>query len=54
MKKVLVTGSTGSLGEACARYFHDNGYFVYLHYRSQETKAKEIQSELKNTEILGF
>lgn len=54
MKKVLVTGSTGAIGEACARYFHDNGYFVYLHYRSQEEKAKEIQSELKNSEILGF
>ena len=22
--------------------FHDNGYFVYLHYRSQEAKAKEL------------
>ena len=54
MKKVLVTGSTGAIGEACARYFHDNGYFVYLHYRSQESKAKEIQSELENSEILGF
>ncbi|MCW8837554.1 MAG: SDR family oxidoreductase [Thiovulaceae bacterium] len=54
MKKVLVTGSTGAIGEACARYFHENGYFVYLHYRSQEEKAKEMQSELENSEILGF
>jgi len=54
MKKVLVTGSTGAIGEACARYFHDNGYFVYLHYRSKEVRAKEISSELENSEIIGF
>ena len=54
MKKVLVTGSTGAIGEACARYFHDNGYFVYLHYRSQETKANELKSELENSETIGF
>lgn len=54
LKKVLVTGSTGVIGEACARYFHDNGYFVYLHYRSQEVKANELKAELKNSEIIGF
>jgi len=54
MKKVLVTGSTGALGEAIARYFHLNGYFVYLHYRSGEEKAKAIKSELENSEIMGF
>jgi len=54
MKKVLITGSTGAIGEACARYFHQNGYFVYLHYRSNETKASELKSELKNSEIIGF
>ena len=54
MKKVLVTGSTGDIGEACARYFHNNGYFVYLHYRSQEVKAKELSKELNNSEIIGF
>lgn len=54
MKNVLITGSTGALGEACARYFHDNGYFVYLHYRSGEVKAKELKSELENSEIIQF
>lgn len=54
MKKVLVTGSTGAIGEAIARYFHGNGYFVYLHYRSAEEKVKQIQSELENSEIIGF
>jgi 3-oxoacyl-[acyl-carrier protein] reductase len=54
MKKVLVTGATGAIGEACARYFHDNGYFVYLNYRSNETKANELKAELANSEILKF
>ena len=53
-KKVLVTGSAGAIGEACARYFHSNGYFVYLHYRSQEVKANELKSELENSETIGF
>lgn len=54
MKKVLITGSTGAIGEACAKYFHDNGYFVYLNYRTNETKAKDIQAELLNSEIIKF
>lgn len=54
MKKVLVTGATGAIGEACARYFHENGYFVYLNYRSNETKAKELSSELENSQPLYF
>ena len=54
MKKVLVTGATGAIGEACARYFHENGYFVYINYRSNKTKAEELSAELENSEILGF
>lgn len=54
MKKVLVTGATGAIGEACARYFHDNGYFVYLNYRSNEAKANELHAELVNSQTLYF
>lgn len=54
MKKVLITGSTGAIGEACARYFHANGYFVYLHYRSNEKKVKELNNELSNSQLLQF
>ncbi|NOR59000.1 MAG: SDR family oxidoreductase [Sulfurimonas sp.] len=54
MKKVLVTGSTGAIGEACARYFHDNGYFVYLNYRNNEQKANELHAELENSETIKF
>jgi len=54
MKSVLITGSTGAIGEACAREFSANGYFVYLHYRSNATKAEALKSELKNAETIGF
>ena len=54
MRKVLVTGSTGAIGEACAIQFHDAGYFVYLHYRSQEVKAKELNQKLPNSQIIQF
>lgn len=53
-KKVLITGATGAIGSACARYFHDNGYFVYLHYRSNEQEAKELARELQNSKIISF
>ncbi|RRS30005.1 MAG: 3-oxoacyl-ACP reductase [Epsilonproteobacteria bacterium (ex Lamellibrachia satsuma)] len=54
MKKVLITGSTGAIGEATAKYFHDHGYFVYLHYRNQKDKAQTLRDTLKNSKIIGF
>jgi len=54
LKKVLITGATGAIGEACARYFHENGYFVYINYRSNKEKAQLLSDELENSEILGF
>ena len=54
MKNVLITGSTGAIGEACARYFHDNGYFVYLNYRNNEKKANELHAEFKNSKTIQF
>lgn len=54
MKKVLITGSTGAIGEACARAFHDAGYFVYLNYKSQKGKAELLNSQLKNSHTLCF
>ncbi len=53
-KKVFVTGATGAIGEACANYFHNNGYFVYLHYRTNKKKAEELASQLTNSEIISF
>jgi len=55
MQKVLVTGATGSLGEAIVKEFSGKGYFVYIHYNSNKEKAEEILKEIKdNGEILGF
>lgn len=51
-KKVLVTGATGAIGEACVRAFADAGYYVYIHYRSQEAKAQAILDEIRNGEIV--
>lgn len=54
MKNVLITGATGAIGKSSARAFHDAGYFVYLHYRSNEKKVKELSSNLENSETLQF
>lgn len=52
MKKVLVTGATGSIGEAIVRYFAQEGYFVYIHYRSQKDKALALLEEIQNGELI--
>lgn len=54
MKKVLVTGATGAIGEACARAFADAGYFVYIHYRSKPEKAQALLEEIQNGELVQF
>ena len=55
MKRVLVTGATGSLGVAIVKEFSKQGYFVYIHYNSNEEKAKEILKDIDNNgEILTF
>ncbi|MDA3946490.1 MAG: SDR family NAD(P)-dependent oxidoreductase [Helicobacteraceae bacterium] len=52
MRKVLVTGATGAIGEACVRAFADAGYYVYIHYRSQEAKAQSMLESIQNGEIV--
>jgi len=52
MKKVLVTGAAGSIGEAIVRYFAQEGYFVYIHYKSQKEKALALLEEIQNGEII--
>ncbi|MDR0408271.1 MAG: SDR family oxidoreductase [Campylobacteraceae bacterium] len=41
-KSVLITGSTGAIGEAIAQEFFECGYKLYLHYNKNEHKAKEL------------
>ncbi len=55
MQKVLVTGATGSLGEAIVKEFAEQGYFVYIHYNSNKAKAIEILEDIDGSgEILTF
>ncbi len=53
-KKVLVTGATGAIGEAIVKEYAKNGYYVYIHYNSNKSKAQEILDEIKKGEILSF
>ena len=53
-RKVLVTGATGSIGEAIVREYAKNGYFVYIHYHSNQSKAQRLLDEIGDGEILSF
>lgn len=53
-KKVLVTGATGSIGEAIVKEFAKNGYYVYIHYNSNQQKAESILEEIQDGEIITF
>ncbi|MDR0666335.1 MAG: SDR family oxidoreductase [Campylobacteraceae bacterium] len=48
-KSVLITGSTGAIGEATAKAFFDKGYKLFLHYNSNEQKAKELEQKFNAT-----
>ncbi|MEA3498270.1 MAG: SDR family oxidoreductase [Campylobacterota bacterium] len=52
--KVLVTGATGSIGESIVKEYAKNGYFVYIHYNSNISKAKELLDEIKDGELITF
>jgi 3-oxoacyl-[acyl-carrier protein] reductase len=54
-KKVLVTGATGSIGEAIVKEFAKNDYFVYIHYNSNKEKASKILEDINSCgELLTF
>lgn len=54
LKKVLVTGATGSIGEAIVKQFAQKGFFVYIHYNSNKQKAQEILDSVSHGEIIHF
>ncbi|NOQ31622.1 MAG: SDR family oxidoreductase [Helicobacteraceae bacterium] len=54
MPKVLVTGATGSIGQEIVREYSKNGFFVYIHYNSNEAKAQELLEEVGNAELISF
>ena len=53
-KKVLVTGATGSIGKAIVEEFSQKGYFVYIHYNSNKSKAEALLNSIDSGEIIGF
>jgi len=53
-KKVLVVGATGSIGEAIVREYAKNGYFVYIHYHRNRSKAQSLLEEIRNGELIPF
>jgi 3-oxoacyl-[acyl-carrier protein] reductase len=55
MQKVLVTGATGSIGEAIVKEFASQGFFVYIHYNASWQKAQNLLNEIDgNGEIISF
>lgn len=55
MKKVLVTGATGSIGEEIVKEYAKNGFFVYIHYNSKHQKAQKLLEEINNNgELISF
>ena len=53
-KKVLVVGATGSIGAAIVREYAKNGYFVYIHYHQNRSKAQSLLEEIQNVELISF
>ncbi len=53
MKKALVTGGSGGIGEAVCRKLAEDGYFVYIAYSSSEEKARKLATEIGG-EAVGF
>jgi len=54
-KKVLITGATGSIGEAIVKEYAKNGYFVYIHYNNNKQKAQELLDDIEqNGELITF
>lgn len=45
-KNVLITGSAKRIGACCARFLHEQGCNVFLHYRSSEQAVVELADEL--------
>lgn len=55
MKKVLVTGATGNIGEEIVKEYAKNGFFVYIHYNSNKEKAQNLLKEINNSgELISF
>lgn len=50
-KVALITGASRGIGRACAQALAAQGYFVAIHYRSQEAQARELASSIPGSKI---
>lgn len=46
MKKALITGGAGGIGEAICRRLAADGYYVYINYNNSKEKAEKLASEI--------
>ena len=46
MKKALVTGGCGGIGEAVCRRLASDGYMVYVNYAHSREKAEKLAEEI--------
>ncbi|MHA2294499.1 MAG: SDR family NAD(P)-dependent oxidoreductase [Candidatus Hodarchaeales archaeon] len=51
-RTVLVTGATGGIGAATCRLFNQEGARTIIHYNKNESKARELVSELGNNTLI--
>jgi len=54
MLKVLVTGATGSIGTAIVQEFAKQGYYVYIHYYQNKTKAEALLKDIEHGALIQF
>lgn len=47
-KFVLITGGAKRIGATTAKYLHEKGFNIILHYNNSETEAKTVKDELNN------
>lgn len=51
MKTVFVTGASGGIGEAVAKNFAENGYFVGVGYNTNRGKAENLAKEIAGVAV---
>ncbi|MCM1132542.1 MAG: 3-oxoacyl-ACP reductase FabG [Ruminococcus flavefaciens] len=51
MKKALITGGSGEIGQAICRRLAQDGYYIYAGYANSRETAEEIAGEVSGTAI---